>query len=204
MKITATSILFLTILFFTLVSFGQNPKNQEVITKSLKSESIQNQFNTLVTKSNDWHEFKLIKRINLNKFKANFLDSLKASNQKYLVATTKIQDQKKQIETLNNDIAKVNGDLSTVNSEKDSMGLFGLRLSKSSYNILLWSIVLGLLFTTLFFLFRFNNSNAITKQTKASFNEIEEEFETHKKNSLEREQVLRRKLQDEINRQRNV
>ena len=75
-------------------------------------------------------------------------------------------------------------------------------MSKTSYNILLWSIIGGLLAFLLFFIYKFKNSNAVTKQAKLSLAETEEEFEEHRKRALEREQKVMRRLQDEINKQK--
>ena len=77
-------------------------------------------------------------------------------------------------------------------------------MTKNSYNLLLWSIITVLAITTVFFILRFKNSNSLTKAAKTNLAEIEEEFELHRKKSLEKEQKLRRQLQDEINKQRGV
>ena len=79
------------------------------------------------------------------------------------------------------------------------MALFGMQMSKANYNVLMWSIIGGLFALLLFFIFKFKNSNSITRNTKKSLSEIEEEFEQHRKIALEREQKVRRQLQDEIN-----
>ena len=56
----------------------------------------------------------------------------------------------------------------------------------------------------LFFIYKYRNSNAITKQSNKSLAEIEEEFEEHRRNALEREQKVRRQLQDMINEQKKA
>ncbi|RLD74786.1 MAG: hypothetical protein DRJ07_19300 [Bacteroidetes bacterium] len=53
-----------------------------------------------------------------------------------------------------------------------------------------------------FFIFRFKASNAITKQANGLLTETEEEFEIYKATALEREQKVRRELQDELNKQK--
>ncbi|MCF6349998.1 MAG: tRNA (guanine-N1)-methyltransferase [Flavobacteriaceae bacterium] len=204
MKITKKSLLVITTLLICIISFGQAVKNQELINKALSSESIENQFTILISKSPSFQNFKNIRQLNLNKFSKNFKDSLIAATKKFNNAQLKIQTQKTEIKKLNEVISTANTDLTKASEDKDSIGLFGLRMSKAIYNSILWSIILGLLITTLFFLFRFKSSHSVTKNAKSTLAEIEDEFETHKKNSLEREQVLRRKLQDEINKQRNV
>ena len=44
----------------------------------------------------------------------------------------------------------------------------------------------------------------LLQKARYDLQELEEEFAVHKKKSLEREQKLRRQLQDEINKQRDV
>jgi len=204
MKSSSKLFLSIALIFISIVSIGQNAKNQEIINKALSSETIKNQFEVLLSKSGDYQGYKNIKHNNLRKFKINFLDSLLATDKKYDVANTEINSQKTEIASLKSEIVTINESLAKVTDEKDTVGLFGMRLTKQAYNVSLWSIIGALLATTLLLLFKYKSSNKLTKSTKLSFNEVEEEFETHKKKSLEREQVLRRKLQDEINRQRNV
>ena len=52
------------------------------------------------------------------------------------------------------------------------------------------------------FISKFKQSNSITIQTKETLKEVEEEFENHRKTALEREQKVRRQLQDELNKQK--
>jgi uncharacterized MnhB-related membrane protein len=201
------NLIYIVFIVFSLISistFGQNDKKQAIINKALKSESIKNQFEILIEKSPTFQNFKNIRFQNLNKFKSNLLDSLKAFDKKHVVANAKIEEQRKEIEKLNKSIESINSNLSSVTEEKDNIDVFGIRTTKATYNTTLWSIILGLLLTTIIFLFKFRSSNKQTKEAKTSFKEIEDEFDTHRKNSLEREQVLRRKLQDEINKQRNI
>lgn len=196
----------LTVLFslFSILVFSQNKKNQATINQVLKSGTIEEQFNTLIDKSNDFQEYKNLKHYNLNRFRKNFKDSLKATKLKFDKANATIESQKKNMESLQNQISDLNKKINDISVDKDTIYFFGMRLTKASYNAILWLLILAFLATALFFLFRFKSSNAITKAAKKSLAEIEEEFETHRKKALEREQILRRQLQDEINKQRNV
>ena len=54
-----------------------------------------------------------------------------------------------------------------------------------------------------YFIFKFLRSNVLTKEAKNNLIDVEQEFEQHRKNTLQREQKLRRQLQDEINKHRN-
>ena len=53
-------------------------------------------------------------------------------------------------------------------------------------------------------LFKYKNNIFLTNAAKKQLIEVEEELANQRKKALEREQKLRRQLQDEINKQRNV
>ena len=87
--------------------------------------------------------------------------------------------------------------------EENSISFFGMKLSKMTYNLLLWTIIVTLLFGFSFFIIKFLRSNVLTNKAKSTSEEVEQEFELYRKKTLVREQKLRRQLQDEINKQRN-
>ena len=107
------------------------------------------------------------------------------------------------LEDLNNELANTKTELTNTISEKDSMQLFGMPMTKPNYSLVLWSIVGILSALLLFFIYKYRNSNSVTKQAKMSLAETEEEFEEHRRIALEREQKVRRQLQDEINKHKN-
>lgn len=77
-----------------------------------------------------------------------------------------------------------------------------MQLSKTGYNSILWTIIAALTALLAFFISKFKRSNAITIEAKKNKAEIEKEYDEHKQRSLEREQLLRRELQDELNKQK--
>ena len=54
------------------------------------------------------------------------------------------------------------------------------------------------------FIFKFKRSNTLTKEAQEKLIDTEAEYDTHRQNALEREQQLRRKLQDELNKQKKA
>ena len=192
-------ISLLLILLSINLSFSQDQTQDKL---SLNKGTIDNQFEYVITKSNRYQEYKVVKTTWLYALKTHTLDSLKAIKKQLSDTKLVVENQDKEIQVLKTNLSDTNSTLNQTNLEKDSMSLFGMLMSKSSYNILLWSIIGGLLAFLLLFIYRFNNSNAVTKQAKLSLTEIEEEFEEHRKRALEREQKVMRRLQDEINKQK--
>ena len=107
-----------------------------------------------------------------------------------------------EIKILKDNLANTNATLSTVKEEKNNMSLFGMQMSKAGYSALMWSFIAILLALLLLFIYKFRNSNIITKQAKKSLEDTEREFDEHRSIALEREQKVRRQLQDEINKQK--
>lgn len=191
----------LTLLMF-ISSNAQSTNSEEKL--SLNSGTIDNQFEYVIRRSNSWQDYKTVKKTWLYMLKAHTIDSLKAVHKDLNDTQIIVENQAKEIEGLKLNLNNTKTSLDDTIAEKDSMELFGLPMSKPNYSLTLWSIVGVLSALLLFFIYRFKNSNSITKQAKNSLSEIEEEFEDHRRNALEREQKVRRQLQDMINEQKKV
>ncbi|MEM7187893.1 MAG: tRNA (guanine-N1)-methyltransferase, partial [Bacteroidota bacterium] len=72
------------------------------------------------------------------------------------------------------------------------------------YKTTMWGVIGLLAVIALFLLYKFRNSNAVTREAKLKLAETEAEFEEHRQKNLEQQQVLRRKLQDEINKNKSA
>lgn len=186
----------------TYAQSNQEP-NQEEETLSLNSGSIDNQFEFVIRRSNRYQDYKVVKTNWLYTLKAHVIDSLKAVHDELDSTNLVVSEQQKEINDLKTNLSTTQASLDATNKEKDSMALFGMQMSKSGYNMLMWIIIAGLLALLVLFIYKFKNSNAVTKQAKKSLAEIEEEFEEHRKVALEREQKVRRQLQDELNKQKS-
>ena len=193
-------LIFITF-FFLLISFsaiGQADQKDE-IKPSLNSGTIKNQFDYLYKKSGSYQEYKVVKKDQFRKIKANVLDSLKLLKNELSETKNLVEIQNSEINNLKTDLKTTNDNLTSVTKEKDSIKFLGIPMTKSAYNGLLWSLIIGLILLLVLFIFKFKNSNTITKQANLLLVETEEEFDTFRARSLEREQKVRRELQDEIN-----
>jgi peptidoglycan hydrolase CwlO-like protein len=202
MNSSKSLILLVFTLLFTFSSFSQNTLEEDKL--SLNSGTIDSQFEYVIRKSNKYQEYKVVKKTWLYTLKAHTLDSLKAVHKNLAETQAVVKNQAKEISDLKTNLSNTQTDLDQTNSEKDNMALFGLQMSKTNYNVLMWSIIGGLLALLIFFIYKFKNSNDITREANKNLAEIEEEFEEHRRTALEREQKVRRQLQDEINKQKKA
>jgi len=170
---------------------------------SLNSGTIDNQFEFVIRRSNSWQDYKTVKKTWLYALKSHTMDSLKAVHKNLADTKAVVETQANEITNLKASLLNTESTLSSTNEEKDNISLFGIQTSKASYKILMWSIAAGLLSLLLFFIYRFKGSNSATREAKLKLGEVESEFEDHRRNALEREQKVRRQLQDELNKQKS-
>ncbi len=200
-------ILFVFLIIFNLAHQTQAQTPEKVTEEeeklSLNSGTLDNQFEFVIQRSNNYQEYKVVKKTWLYSLKAHTLDSLKAINKNLAETQTIVNNQNEEISKLKSSLSNTQESLDETNMEKDSMSFFGLQMSKTGYNTLLWSIIGALLALLLLFIYRFKNSNTVTKEARKALAETEEEFEDHRRVALEREQKVRRQLQDELNKHKN-
>ena len=181
------------VFFASIILFSLNLNAQE------NDNSIKNQFNGVIEKSNSYQEFKVIEKTKINKLRKNVLDSIARLEQKVVDANSKIKDQENTITAVSNDLKITQENLTISEGKEDGMNFFGIATKKTTYNLVLWSIIGILLFLLILLFYKFKNSHLITKEINLKLSEIEEEFDVHRKKSLEQQQQLSRKLQDELN-----
>ena len=195
------------ILFFLLVQLAFNiqyaQQKHQGEKLSLDKGSISSQFKYLVKKSGNYSvegvRYEVVKVSNLNKIQKNILDTINAINKKRNKLKATITANKSTIYTLNNKLKETTINLYSVTKKKNSMLFLGRSISKTSYNLILWAIISCLSVILFLLSYKFRKSNALTQDAKRKLAELEEEYETHRRRTLEREQKISRKLQDEIN-----
>ena len=84
------------------------------------------------------------------------------------------------------------------------MNFLGIATSKSIYNTLIWSLIGVLILIILILIYKFIECNRVTKYANNQLLDLEKEYEDHRRIALEREQKVRRQLQDEINKQKGI
>ena len=193
---------FIALIGFQTINAQVAEADQE---SSLKRNegTLDDQFEYVINKSYTYRgngkRYKNVEYHWLTELKASVLDSLKAVNKNLIDTAAIVETQATEIEGLKTSLNKTKTTLDNTNQEKDNMALFGLQMSKTSYNILMWSIIGGLFALLVVFILRFKSSNSATKEARQKLDETETEYEDHRRIALEREQKVRRQLQDEIN-----
>lgn len=190
-KIILLSALFIG---FSLTSFSQNEENK----------NLDQQFKELIESSNSYQAYKVIKHSKLKILQKDIRDSINVLEKTISNSQLLIADQKAKIDSSLQVIEGLNTKLAETQKQVDNINILGISTNKSSYSTIMWTIVILLVITVLILFFIYKKGNRKTKEAKAKFLETEQELEGLRKRSLEREQKIRRELQDEINKNRST
>lgn len=191
--------LIFSVLFTNIIAAQETSNEAETDKLSLTESTVENQFEYVIQRSNNYQDYKVVKKTWLLQLKSHVLDSLNQVKTEINESAQVIERQSLELLSLNEDLTNTKASLNNTISEKDSMQLFGLQLSKSGYSIVMWSTIGVLILLLFWFIYKYSASNTITNSTKNKLLEVEDEFEEHRRIALEREQKVRRQLQDEIN-----
>ncbi len=201
MKASKIVLVLIALLTFNL-QYAQEEENK----LPLDEGTISGQFDYIAKRSGNYRadgkRYEVVRVIHLDKLRSNVLDTLNITSKNATKLKSTIATHETTISSLNEKLSQTSTQLTSVTEEKDSMSFFGMGVSKITYNIILWSIISGLLVLLATFIFKFKNSNVLTQESKRTLSELEEEYEQHRRRALEREQKISRELQDERNRQK--
>lgn len=189
------------LLLLTNVALSQEP-NPESNSASING-TLANQFDYVIQKSNNFQEYKVVKRDYLMLLKKNSLDSVGRFKNELISLKSQFSNHASIVAQLKDTLKATNEELTTLKTAQDNVSLFGSPISKTNYNIVMWGIVIVLFLILIVFLFQLKSAKAIAHEVKNNVEKIEEEFEDYKHKALEKEQKLGRQLQDEINKHKS-
>jgi archaellum component FlaF (FlaF/FlaG flagellin family) len=183
-----TIILSATLLTFTLSSYAQSDTN-----------TIENQFNTLISQSNNWQNYKVVEKNKLQHVQQNVKDSIHSLQTTIRQNKAALIEQKTSIDSLSNQLTALQKELTIALDQENNLDFIGISTHKSTFKTIVWSIILILLLALGVLFTQFKKSFTDTKDARKKQLDAESELEEYKKLALEREQKIRRQLQDELN-----
>src|SRR5690606_27436915 len=164
---------FTVAIFIFITTFSLQAQEDTEEKLSLTTGSIENQFEYIFQKSNNYQDYKVVKKNWLYVLRNNTLDSVKRVENALLVAKNLTSEQDKKINELNAQLAESNNNLANVTEEKDSISFFGALINKPAYKGIMWGIIVVLVLILGLFVYRFKNANIITQEAKKSLAELE-------------------------------
>ena len=191
------NLLCVVICFFTVTSFMAQD-NQ------VSSTEIKNQFNTILEKSESYRDLKIVKRQWIQSLKQDVLSSISKIENDLLNSKAVLNQKSEEISTLKEKLSKTNAVLSSYTNKGPTITFLGIEFNRSFFNSFLSFILLGSIVSVVFFFLQFKKMNLVTKHSKSVLKDLEEEYQSYKRNAIEREQKISRQLQDELNKQKQM
>jgi len=158
----------------------------EVLDKGTLTE----QMNYLQDRTRIYENYRAIREDMFQKIKKNSLDSLKKAKNEitgYIGLTAGLNNR---IDSLNTSLETTKEELDEMTRTKNNVGFFGMQINKITYNLILWTIIVGLAFLLVVGFLSFKRNLSVTRNTKKELKELKEEFEAYRqKTRLEREKM---------------
>ncbi len=193
MKIYSLFIVFLLILSSN-ASFAQDEPAEIDVPNTLE-----NQFQELKSNSNNYQIYKVVNETSLDNFWKSVADSLKMDRAEIKALKAEVSQLNDEVGSLKIQVTERDAQLEEQEYQIEHMSFLGIGLTKGTYIVFTWILILILLIAALILYFRFKSANRITIKSKSEYSALSEEFENHKKRARENESKIKRELQTEIN-----
>jgi len=175
-----TLLLFLLI-SVTIISFAKKDVN------AWKNEKTLNQQYSVFKKNlNYWNGSYYLKELQLNQFYNAVHDSISVLEREVLDNKNRVISLQNKLDSKIEESENIQAELNASIKRENSIRVFGMNLNKSVYSLSMYIFILGVLVLAAMVFLLYRRSIVVTLRTKNEFNELKEEFEIHKKNSLER------------------
>lgn len=187
-----------TILILSLFTIGTATFAQD------QTNTIDNQFTSLLSRSNNWQKHKVIPNAEFDKLQRNVHDTINKLQNKIKSNASLLQDQKASVDSLTAQLEATKIELTDALKSENSVKVLGIATQKTTFKSIVAAIIGILLLVLGLLYYRFKKSYTDTREAKKNLEVIELELEDLRRQSLEREQKIRRQLQDEINKNKNL
>lgn len=162
-------------------------------------KDIKKQFEVMKENLKFYGGYYLLTEEQLQDYYKSVEDSSKELKALIAIDRATIAQQKSEIDKLSKQLTEVQANLDASLSREDSIMSFWGQTSKTTFATVMYTIVFVLIAVAAFVFLLFVRSNKITVEARAKFDELEAEFESQKKRSLDKEMKLNRELQTERN-----
>ena len=176
----------LIVLFILLTGFSFSSFSQRDINAWKNEKNIEQQYQVFKENLNFWDGKYFLNETQLNEYYRAFSDSVNVLKKSNADKVSTIKDLQSQLNSVNNELDETKADLETSIKNRNSIEMFGLNIEKGIYTLIMSLIIFALVVFLLILYFMYSRSNKITVRAKKDYDELKEEFEAHKKDSLER------------------
>ena len=178
MKRIFAVVVLVLVVFNTFAKKDVNAWKQE--------QSLASQYEVFKENLNFWNGSYFLKEVQLDDLYNALTDTIEVLGKSAEQKDAKIRD-------LNSEISSKAAQMNTLQEELDeslklqnSIVFLGMKIDKSAYSVTMYLFIAGVLVLAGFVFLLYKRSLSVMRRTKKDYEELKEEYETHKKNALER------------------
>ncbi|MFY0600578.1 MAG: hypothetical protein JXR03_12980 [Cyclobacteriaceae bacterium] len=158
-------------------------------------ENIEGVFDQLMIDYATWDIYKVVPVTTLESFGKALKDSVGKKDANILELKKDIDAKASKIASLEENAASLTLELEQSNAKNDEITFLGIPLSKTLYQVIVWSLIIGLFLLAIFAYMLFLRSNKVTSQYKKDIEATQKELEDQRTKAHENQLKLKRQLQ---------
>lgn len=174
------------LIIILVVSFTVNSFAKKDINAWKQENSLEQQYEVFKQNLNFWSGSYFMKPEQLDQFYGALRDSSAVFEKRNADDQNQIKSLQTELRANTVQTKEIQTKLDESIKNQDSINVLGMQINKSVYSFSMYAFILGVLAVAGIVFMLFKRSNTITKHTKKEYDELKEEFETHKKNALDR------------------
>ena len=151
-----------------------------------EENNLEKQYDVFKENLNFWNGNYFLNETQLNQFFGALRDSVGVLENEIEEKANRINALENRMDSINNKLANTQAELDTSVENQNAITVMGMQLEKGVYTLIISLIILGLLVILAVVFLLYKRSNTVTVRTRRDYDELKQEFETHKKNALER------------------
>lgn len=188
----------LFLLAFTFLSLTALAQNRGMLPYAIQQGSINDQFTNLTNLSRSQDvDFKLVRKANIDIIRTNVLDSINKYKAQIASLTENSSSSVSTLKSLRDSVSTLSTELTAEQQKTDSISFLGIDFAKGTYHTIVWSAIIIFALAFVVSLASFRKAKVDTNEHKKTAEELQEELQSLRKKSIEREQQLKRQLLDE-------
>jgi DNA repair exonuclease SbcCD ATPase subunit len=180
-KMKRNIILPVLLVCLSVTAFAQKDIN------AWKSETtIEQQYEVFKENLNFWDGKYFMTPPQLDAYYNALSDSVAELENEIAARASRINELEEELAETNGQLEDTQAELDTSIENRNSISIFGLEMGKGTYPLTMTVIIIALLALLGFLFMLYKRSHNVTARTKKDYKDLKEEFETHKKNALDR------------------
>jgi outer membrane murein-binding lipoprotein Lpp len=153
-------------------------------------------FDSLVLNSNNWTQYRVIKKEDLSSYKNELIANSDSLSSVIKTLNERITNLEQNLSATEKENTALKNELGETKNALDEIDVLGIALPKATYSVIVWTIILILVLVLVFVGIKLRNRIIVTDELKENLENTSKEFEEYKHKALEKQQKLGRELID--------